>query len=108
MPDDIENDPEFRKWARRIEAELVPMIDGSSCTVSLVPRGPSDVKFAVELGLSIMMDKPIILAIMPGMKIPAKLAKVADDIIEVDVMGDPQKAQKSVTDAILRMQGLKP
>lgn len=71
-------------WAARVLSELVPMIAESYATVSLVPRGATDVKFAVELGLSIMLDKPVILVVGPGVQVPAKLAKVADGIVEGD------------------------
>lgn len=60
------------------------MMSGSEVVVSLVPRGPSDIKYAVELGLSIMMDKPIIAVVIPGTKVPAKIVRVADLIVEAD------------------------
>jgi hypothetical protein len=47
-----------------------------------------DVKFAVELGFMVMLDKPIIAVVSPGSKVPLKLAKVADEIVEGDI-GDP-------------------
>ncbi len=50
-------------------------------TVSLVPKGPADMKFAVELGLSIMLDKPFIAVVAPGQEVPAKLRAVADRIV---------------------------
>lgn len=84
MPD-IENDPEFIEFAERVQRELVPMIKDSAVTISLVPKGPADIKYAVELGLSIMLDKPIIVAVQPGTQIPAKLAKIADEIVELDL-----------------------
>lgn len=84
MTDDPFDSDEWRQFAERCITELVPKIDGSSVTISLVPNGPSDVKFAVELGFSIMMDKPIIAVIQPGMKVPGKLLAVADSIVEFD------------------------
>jgi hypothetical protein len=42
------------------------------------------VKFALELGFSIMLDKPIIAVVGHGAKVPAKLVQVADSIIEMD------------------------
>lgn len=76
--------PEVRAWAQHALTELVPMIDRSAASVSLVPSGEADIKFAVELGLSIMLDKPIILAVIPGRSVPEHLARVADEIVEVD------------------------
>ncbi len=77
--------PEARKCLRRAFKELLPKMQRSTVTFSLVPRGPSDMKYAVELGLSIMLDKPIYLIVHPGQKIPAKLMAVADDVLEGDL-----------------------
>jgi hypothetical protein len=63
------------------------MIRDSMITVSLVPDEArnSDLKFAVELGLSIMFDKPILCVIKPGMQVPEHLVRVADLIVECDL-----------------------
>jgi hypothetical protein len=82
---DLEQDPQFRRWKRLVQRELVPMIERSAYVMSLVPEdGRADAKFAVELGLSIMMNKPIILVVQPGTKIPPKLALVGDRVVEMD------------------------
>jgi len=75
-------DPSFERYARRVIDELLPKLQDSAITASIVPDGPGDVKFAVELGLSIMLDKPIALLIRPGQSVPEHLARVADAIIE--------------------------
>jgi len=88
--------PEFDKWAQRIREELVPKIEGSEIFVSITPSNPEevDVKFAVELGLAIMMDKPIIATCRPGTKIPAKLAAVVDRFVEMDEDNMPESSQR--------------
>lgn len=93
--------PEARAWAQRVLTELVPMIDGSAISVSIVPQGESDIKFAVELGLSIMLDKPIILAVPPGRTVPEHLVRVADEIVELDATS-PLAAMR-MQDAINRV-----
>jgi len=99
------DDPDARAWARRVLDEVVPMIDDSAVFVSLVPREEVDVKFAVETGLAIMMDKPIIVVIRPGTPMPSKLAAVADAVVEFEP-SDPvgmheriQQAFREVMDA---------
>jgi hypothetical protein len=82
MPDDPFDSLEFQDYARHVRDELIPRLDQSALSISLVPEGIGDVKFAVELGLSIMMDKPIIAVVTPGVQVPQKLALVADEIIE--------------------------
>jgi hypothetical protein len=89
MSGDPFDGPEWQDYQRRIRAELIPMIKDSAVTVSLVPGdGKLDVKFAVELGFMIMLDKPIIAVIPSGRKVPLKLAKVADEIVEGEI-SDP-------------------
>ena len=80
-----EDEQAFKDWESRVRTELIPMLESSSVNVSLVPTGETDVKFAVELGLSIMMDKPIIAVVSPGAKVPDKLVRVADHLIEGDL-----------------------
>ena len=84
---DWESDPDWIAYRDRVKADLIPMIKNSGVTVSLLPEGEVDVKFAVELGLMIMLDKPIIVVVPPGVSMPQKLALVADAIVEGPVGG---------------------
>lgn len=78
--------PEFREFSDHVRDELVPRLRGSAMTVSLYTIGArTDVKFAVELGLSIMLDKPIIVVVAPGVVVPEKMIKIADEIVEATV-----------------------
>lgn len=88
---------DYEDWAARIRSELIPMIGKSAFTMSLVPTdgGYGDIKFAVELGVSIMLDKPIIALVVPGVKVPDHLVRVADRIVEVD-FADMDKTSKSI------------
>ncbi|MBO0743602.1 MAG: hypothetical protein J2P43_01190 [Candidatus Dormibacteraeota bacterium] len=99
------NDPDARSWGRSVLDELLPTLRDSACTVSIVPdsAGLGDVKFAVELGLSIMLDKPIILAVVPGRELPDRLVRVADEIVEFD--GDDPETMRRLHDAIGRVIG---
>lgn len=99
----IWENPEYRDWEDYVRKDVIPMIEESAVTVSLMPSGETDVKFAVELGLSIMLDKPIIALVQPGMSIPSGLAAVAAEIVEVDIAGDPDGAQRSITEAFARV-----
>ncbi len=83
-PDSVDPyDPEFKLYVTHVREKLIPKIDSAAFTMSLVPTGPTDVKFAIELGLSIMLGKPILLVVQPGTKVPWKLTKVADGVIEL-------------------------
>lgn len=97
--------PEAQAWARRMLDELVPMIDESAVTISIVPKGPSDIKFAVELGLSVMLDKPIVALVFPGTRVPAKLARVVDEIVEWSGSAQDPWASERIMAAVNRLRG---
>jgi hypothetical protein len=91
MTEGLWDTEEGNAYVTRVRTELVPMIEGSAVGVSIVPTNPEDVdvKFAVELGLMIMMDKPICLVVQPGTEIPERLKRVADEIVMLgDGMGE--------------------
>jgi len=87
-PDDPFDTPDWHAYAQHASDELVPKIRDCAVTVSLCPTGETDVKFALELGLSIMMDKPIIIVVLPGVKVPAKLLQIADWPVTADRMNE--------------------
>lgn len=115
MSQDIYDDPRWKKFAADVNARLLPMITDSSMTISLIPEdGQADIKFAVELGLSIMLDKPIIAVVVPGSHVPDHLVRVADRIVEADLRdarGSEQARQRisaainDMTEEIAARQG---
>jgi hypothetical protein len=102
MTDNPFEDKGWLEYADHVVNELIPKIQDSAITVSLVPEGKAtDVKFAVELGFSIMLDKPIVAVVSPGTKVPAKIVAVADVIVEGNV-SDPD-FQRRLMDAITQI-----
>lgn len=81
------NHPEAQEWLERCKRELLPKMENSALMVPLW-TGKIDAKMAVELGYMIGLDKPIILIVAAGTKVPNKLALIADEIIEGNP-GDP-------------------
>lgn len=100
---DIWDESGFQEWEDHARRVLIPMLKETAVTISLIPRGQTDIRFAVELGLSIMMDLPIIALVQPGMSIPGGLAAVAAEIVEVDIANDPDGSKRSITDAFARV-----
>lgn len=94
---------EWNDWADRVRGDLLPKLRDSGATLSIVPADDeTDIKFAVELGLSIMLDKPIILMVPPGRRVPARLVRVADSIVEGDAADpDTQTRLISAMNAVL-------
>ena len=80
-----EDRAEWDDFVRHVRENTVKAMEQSAYVMSLVPEGEPDIKFAVELGLAIMLDKPIIALVMPGTTIPPGLRKVAGAIIEADL-----------------------
>ena len=82
-------------FQRVVMEGLVPKMANSAVAVSIVPDKENhvDAKFCVELGVMIMLDKPIIALVQPGVKIPEKLKLVADEIVEADITTDPGRRE---------------
>ena len=88
---------ERQRWdafVARFRRDELQKIAGSTAFVSLVPPGEIDVKFAVELGTAIMLDKPILAVVMPDAIVPGKLALVANEIVYADL--DTEKGRALV------------
>lgn len=93
-PEDLWKHPSAVAWAKHVNDDMVPKLKKSSVSISMVPNGQGDVKFWVELGASICMDKPIIIVQMPGTRIPEKLRGVADEIVVLPEGVNPAGAQE--------------
>lgn len=105
MTDDPFTGPEWDDFVKHCKEELLPKLDDSAMGMCLVPSGPTDVKFAVELGFLIMMDKPILAVVDPGVAVPPKLRAVADAII-IGRPSDPGFQEKFVRAVDKMMPGI--
>lgn len=82
------DDPQFQAWAQSVQANVLPKLNESALSLLAVAEDDvTSIDFAVQLGMSIMLDKPIIAVVQPGMKVPSKLVQVADRIVEMDAQG---------------------
>lgn len=86
MSDDLtaEEQATWDAWVAHIREDTVAKMVESSFVMSIVPSGETDIKFAVELGLAIMLDKPIIALAIQGVETPPGLRRIAHAVIEVD------------------------
>lgn len=96
---------ELREWEEFVSHcsdELQPKLEQSGFVMSLVPDPDKiDVKFAVETGMAILMDKPIVIIAVPGTPIPEKLRKVADEVLVIDIRSE--EGQREVARVVARM-----
>jgi len=101
-------DPDVLRWMRRTREKLPQMIEQSAVVMSLVPEDgmKTDVKFAVELGFAIMLDKPIIAVVQPGSKVSEHMIRVADEIVEcnMETEEDREKLAQALDEAMNRIQ----
>jgi hypothetical protein len=84
---------EWDAYEKRAREHTVRGMAGSAFVMSLVPDGEPDIKFATELGLAIMLDKPLLAVVMPGRKVPSGLRRVAREIVEADVDTEAGRAR---------------
>lgn len=87
-----DEDVEFQK---AVMTGLVPRMAESTFAVAVCPQDEDnyvDAKFCTELGVMIMLDKPILAVCAPGGKIPPKLELVADKIVHADIGTDEGQA----------------
>lgn len=97
--------PEGVAWRERVRRELVPMIKDSAVTVQLWTDEP-DAKIAVELGVTLMLGKPLIILKPSGSNVPPTLARIADAIVEYDELNaDTVGRAHAEADRILRERG---
>lgn len=101
--DDAWGDPTVKVFVDHVIENLVPKIESSAFVISLVPTDRvGDVKFWVELGASIMQDKPIIAVAFSEDDIPDKLRLIADEIVVLP-NGMNEDASGPIGDAIQRI-----
>ena len=94
-------DEDERTFQRVVKEGLVPKVD--SAAVCVIPNVPDvdgstkaadlDVQFAVQLGVMIMLDKPILVVKEPGQEVSKKLLGVADLVVEADLTSDEGQAK---------------
>jgi hypothetical protein len=71
---------EIREFFERARTELFPKVEASSLFISLFTGG-HDAKFCLELGVAIMLGKPILLLALKGAPIPPRLRAIADRVV---------------------------
>ena len=92
---------EAMEWMRMIAQKQGPRIKQSQMYMSLVTDNfLEDPRCALELGLAILMNKPIVLIAEPNQKIPEALVKIAKVVERADFNNktDMERAMASIGD----------
>lgn len=78
----MNDEEETRAWAQKVVSNSLPGISDSENFCSIVTDNYlKDPLCATQFGMALFMDKPIILMIKVGTKLPKRLEKVADGIV---------------------------
>lgn len=85
--DDVWDNPIGKEWRERMNRDLRPMIEDSAISITIAPGDKPDAKVAVELGFTILLDKPILILAPRGRHVPERLRRVADAVI----FGEPSE-----------------
>jgi hypothetical protein len=106
---DWADEPEVAEWFDHVLREMVPMLEQSAVALSLVPAGDGeythgDAKLWVELGASIMMDKPLLVVAFDDRELPAKLVEVADEVVRLPPGATAEEAAP-LRNALARIAG---
>lgn len=82
--------------------ERISQVAGSDVFASLYHPSMADFRKdpwpAIELTIAILLDKPIVIGVMPGRKAPAKLEAIADLVIE----GGPEEIAAGIAEFLHR------
>jgi hypothetical protein len=104
MTEDWTQDPSARVWIDHVLKEMVPPMKQSAFVMQLVPDDVGEVKFWVELGAAIMLEKPLIAIVLGDREIPPKLRQFADEVVHIPDGVSPD-ASVELREAIERIAG---
>jgi hypothetical protein len=95
MSRDWSKHPGFRKFARQVAESTMPHMAESAYVITIAPPTgtEADVKQAVEIGLAILMDKPLIIFAPKGRTVADRLLRIADHVVEADMDTEAGRAE---------------
>lgn len=76
------SDPRAAAWVAHIRHQVLPQLRGSAASITIAPDAEPDIKIAVELGLTLLLDKPLVVVVTPGRSCPEHLRRAADLIVD--------------------------
>jgi hypothetical protein len=94
---------EFNSWLKDAVERNYEELRGSSIYLGLCPDSmKKDPLPALQLGLAMLMDKPIVILAKDGEAIPENIRKVAREIVRFD-LGDPDSAKDRLAEVLKRI-----
>jgi hypothetical protein len=83
---------ELDDYLDHAQREMLPKLEGSALVITIGADKP-DIKLCLEVGASILLDKPLILMLPKGRQVSANLKRVATVIVEGN-MNDPETCDR--------------
>lgn len=102
------NDRAWRDYTRAFRRDVFPHLVGSSHMLLIAADadpGDIDLRQATELGLMLLLGKPLVVIVPVGQTIPATLRRAADVVIDDCDLADP-KTQDRNAEAFRRLGAL--
>ena len=97
MFDDKEVQKYVDEYMERFRKEVAPMIANSALVTVIAPKDKTaDIKIALEVGYSILLEKPLIVIKAKDRFVSPRLLAIADKVIEGDVEIDSERMQKEM------------
>jgi len=89
----------FTQWLSNARSDLVPKLTASAFVLMpLVASDLTDVQFALQLGMAIMLDKPILVLRVAGIPMPPKLEHVVDRVVDIDDMASTESKEHAAVE----------
>lgn len=95
-------DRAWAEYSEQFRKRTLPQLLKSDITLTVYEGGDDPpVKAATEIGMMLLMGKPILVVALPDVPLPAGLMRAADEIVEADPSTD--EGQTEITAALRRM-----
>lgn len=100
---------EFQQWVRHQRESNIKALSESAMVFSVFNEDAAkrDIEYMLQTGAAVILDKPILLLVAPGMQdaIPAKLRLIADEIVEVS-LDDVDTASDALAAAVKKFESV--
>ncbi len=88
-----------REWKRFVThaRKTVKQMQDSAVTLVIGPDilNPPDIDFLLQIGASVLMEKPLLVVVPEGRTLPPKLERIADRVIVADYK-DGERIQEAI------------
>jgi hypothetical protein len=100
--EDIYENPDIKHMLRDFQKHVLPAINDSVVTLSLISKRHPDPKMCLEMGAALLLDKPIIAICIDRAEVSQHLLKIAAAVVEVDDLTS-EASHKKIQEAITRV-----